>query len=193
MIAAAPFRLETCACPLCGEPSPEYARAAFPPYYVVDWASCSMRYLSPRVLESDVPRLYGAPAYWEKGGPESGYSSYSSMEPLLVRTFVRRLSSLPPRGGRRPPPRRGMRPRRRPRGGALSRVRGLGSRRVLYRGGGRVLALSRPRPSRDPLGSPLSAGLFQSDHALRRHRARLRPPPASCGPRVAPGTGGAAS
>ena len=97
MIALAPFRLETCACPLCGEPSPEQARIAFPPYRVVDCASCSMRYLSPRVHESDVVRLYGAPEYWEQGGAEGGYSSYSSMERLLVRTFVRRLSSLPPR------------------------------------------------------------------------------------------------
>lgn len=97
MIAAAPFRLETCACPLCGEPSPERARAVFPPYRVVDCASCSMRYLSPRVHESDVARLYGASEYWEEGGSSGGYSSYSSMEPLLVRTFVRRLSPLPPR------------------------------------------------------------------------------------------------
>jgi 2-polyprenyl-3-methyl-5-hydroxy-6-metoxy-1,4-benzoquinol methylase len=97
MTAAAPFRLETCACPLCGEPSPEHARAAFPPYRVVDCASCSMRYLSPRVHASDVARLYGSEDYWEKGGSEGGYSSYSSMEPLLVRTFVRRLSLLPPR------------------------------------------------------------------------------------------------
>jgi 2-polyprenyl-3-methyl-5-hydroxy-6-metoxy-1,4-benzoquinol methylase len=97
MIAAAPFRLETCACPLCGEPPPTKTRAAFGPYRVVDCASCSMRYLSPRVHASDVARLYASPEYWEKGGSLSGYSSYSSMEPLLVRTFVRRLSPLFPR------------------------------------------------------------------------------------------------
>lgn len=55
-----------------------------------------MRYLTPRVQESDVPRLYASEDYWEKGGSEGGYSSYASMEPLLVRTFVRRLSLLPP-------------------------------------------------------------------------------------------------
>jgi 2-polyprenyl-3-methyl-5-hydroxy-6-metoxy-1,4-benzoquinol methylase len=96
-VSATPFRLETCACPLCGEPAPEQARAVFPPYRVVDCATCSMRYLSPRAHESDVARLYGAPEYWERGGPESGYSSYSSIEPLLVRTFIRRLSPFPPR------------------------------------------------------------------------------------------------
>ena len=98
MTAAAPLRLETCACPLCGEPAPERARAVFPPYRVVDCARCSMRYLSPRAHESDVARLYGAPQYWERGGPGCGYSSYSTIEPLLVRTFVRRLSPLSPRG-----------------------------------------------------------------------------------------------
>ena len=97
MTAAAPFRLESCACPLCGEPPPTKTRAQFGPYRVVDCRSCSMRYLTPRVQESDVARLYGSEDYWEKGGSEGGYSSYASMEPLLVRTFVRRLSLLPPR------------------------------------------------------------------------------------------------
>ena len=102
MTAAAPYRLETCGCPLCGEPPPAKTRAAFAPHRVVDCGSCSMRYLTPRVEESDVPRLYGSVDYWEKGGSEGGYSSYSSMEPLLVRTFVRRLSPLPtrPKGAR---------------------------------------------------------------------------------------------
>jgi 2-polyprenyl-3-methyl-5-hydroxy-6-metoxy-1,4-benzoquinol methylase len=56
-----------------------------------------MRYLSPRARESDVAQLYGELEYWERGGAEGGYSSYSAMEPLLVRTFVRRLSLLAPR------------------------------------------------------------------------------------------------
>src|ERR1700690_2683386 len=102
MTAAPPSRLETGACPLCGEPPPTKPRAAFGPYHVVDCRSCSMRYLTPRVQESDVPRLYESEDYWEKGGSKGGYSSYASMEPLLVRTFVRRLSLLPPpeRGAR---------------------------------------------------------------------------------------------
>lgn len=101
MTAAAGFRLETCACPLCGEPPPAKARVEFPPYRVVDCRVCDLRYLSPRVLESDVSRLYGAAEYWEEGGPERGYASYSAMEPFLVRTFARRLSSLPARAGSR--------------------------------------------------------------------------------------------
>src|SRR5258708_26066783 len=96
MTAAAPYRLETCACPLCGEPPPTRTRVRFGPYRVVDCLSCAMRYLTPRVEESDVELLYRSEDYWEKGGSEGGYSSYASMEPLLVRTFVRRLSRLPP-------------------------------------------------------------------------------------------------
>ena len=95
MNAAAVYRLETCSCPLCGEPPPAKTRERFGPHRVVDCPSCSMRYLTPRVAESDVPLLYGSDDYWEKGGSEGGYSSYASMEPLLVRTFVRRLSLLP--------------------------------------------------------------------------------------------------
>jgi 2-polyprenyl-3-methyl-5-hydroxy-6-metoxy-1,4-benzoquinol methylase len=93
-----PLRLEACACPLCGEPPPTKTRVAFGPYRVVDCRSCSMRYLTPRVEESDAPSLYASEDYWEKGGSEGGYSSYASMEPFLVRTFVRRLSRLPLRG-----------------------------------------------------------------------------------------------
>jgi 2-polyprenyl-3-methyl-5-hydroxy-6-metoxy-1,4-benzoquinol methylase len=94
MTAAAPYRLESCACPLCGEPPPAKTREAFGPHRIVDCRSCSMRYLTPRVEASDVPLLYGSSEYWEKGGCRGGYSSYASMEPLLVRTFVRRLSRL---------------------------------------------------------------------------------------------------
>ena len=95
MAAVAPYRLESCACPLCGEPPPTRTRARFGPHRVVDCLSCSMRYLTPRVEAGDVPRFYGSEDYWEKGGSQGGYSSYASMEPLLVRTFVRRLSRLP--------------------------------------------------------------------------------------------------
>jgi len=97
MAAAAVYRLETCACPLCGEPPPANARLRSGPYRVVDCGTCSMRYLTPRVHPGDVPRLYASEDYWERGGSEGGYSSYASQEPLLVRTFVRRLSGLPPR------------------------------------------------------------------------------------------------
>ncbi len=41
-------------------------------------------------------RLYEGERYWEHGGPSHGYASYAAMEPLLVKTFVRRLKLLPP-------------------------------------------------------------------------------------------------
>lgn len=97
MPPASGFNLESCACPLCGVPPPAKTRAAFGKYRVVDCNSCSMRYLTPRVRESDMPLFYGSEDYWETGGREGGYSSYAAMEPLLVRTFVRRLSLLPAR------------------------------------------------------------------------------------------------
>lgn len=97
----APLRLETCACPLCGEAPPAREREAFPPYRVVDCPRCALRYLSPRVASSDLPRLYEG-RYWEGGGMEGGYASYAEMEALLGKTFAKRLRWLgpPPRGAR---------------------------------------------------------------------------------------------
>ncbi|HTS03699.1 MAG TPA: class I SAM-dependent methyltransferase [Thermoanaerobaculia bacterium] len=97
----APLRLENCACPLCGEAPPADARAAFPPYRVVDCPRCALRYLSPRVAREDLPRLYEG-RYWEGGGTDGGYASYAEMEALLARTFARRLRWLGPpvRGAR---------------------------------------------------------------------------------------------
>jgi 2-polyprenyl-3-methyl-5-hydroxy-6-metoxy-1,4-benzoquinol methylase len=92
------LRLETCPCPSCGAPPPGRAREEFPPYRVVDCSACGLRFLSPRVAREDAGRLYGEASYWEEGGLERGYASYSVLEPLLVKTFVRRLRLLPPPG-----------------------------------------------------------------------------------------------
>ncbi len=89
----APLRLETCACPLCGEAPPATARAAFPPYRVVDCPRCALRYLSPRVAREDLPRLYEE-SYWDGGGTAGGYASYAEMEALLAKTFAKRLRWL---------------------------------------------------------------------------------------------------
>jgi 2-polyprenyl-3-methyl-5-hydroxy-6-metoxy-1,4-benzoquinol methylase len=95
-------RLERCPCPLCGAAPPERAREEFPPYRVVDCPSCGLRFLSPRVAAEEAARLYEGERYFEDGGLSGGYASYAAMEPLLVRTFVRRLKLLSrPRPGAR--------------------------------------------------------------------------------------------
>ncbi len=86
--------LDECSCPLCGEPPPVRARVVSAPYRVVDCPFCSMRYLTPRAHEADINRLYSAPAYWKHDGASCGYSSYTAMNSLLERTFVRRLERL---------------------------------------------------------------------------------------------------
>lgn len=191
MTAAASYRLEACACPLCGEPPPTKTRAAFGPYRVVDCRSCSMRYLSPRVQESDVPRLYGS---------EGLLGERRSRRRILL-LYLHRAPSRPhvrpapfaaaAASMRCPPPRRRMRSRRRPRGGAVSRLRSVGARRIRNRSRGCVLSPSGPRGPRAAFGPPLSRGFFQRHHALRRHRACLRPPRSRGGSRVAPRAGGA--
>ena len=97
----APLRLESCACPLCGEAPPARARVSFLPYRVVECPRCTLRYLSPRVAREDLGRLYEG-GYWEGGGTGGGYASYAEMEALLAKTFARRLRWLgtPPAGGR---------------------------------------------------------------------------------------------
>lgn len=51
MIAAAPFRLETCACPPCGEPPPPKTRSAFGPH----------RVMAPLLVRTFVRRLAPLP------------------------------------------------------------------------------------------------------------------------------------
>ena len=90
-----PLHLEACPCPLCGDPPPETAWETFPPHRVVECPRCALRYLTPRVVSEHIQRYYGRSEYWEGGGTEGGYESYTAMEPLLRRTFAARLALLP--------------------------------------------------------------------------------------------------
>ncbi len=56
MTGAGPGDLERPSCPLCGPGTPQRPRHAFPPYGVVECASCSLLFLSPRPTEARAPR-----------------------------------------------------------------------------------------------------------------------------------------
>jgi 2-polyprenyl-3-methyl-5-hydroxy-6-metoxy-1,4-benzoquinol methylase len=83
--------LELVRCPLCGtgEHSLLYD---FAPYHVVRCLGCRASYLSPRLIESAIRRLYEDDEYFQAG--ESGYKDYLQQEVSLRYSFSRFMRQL---------------------------------------------------------------------------------------------------
>lgn len=96
-----PSLLEHTACPACGRNGNGF-RYAFEPFRVVECEGCKSAYLSPRLVEREIVRLYQSGYFSSGESSELGYSNYSSLEVGLRRTFERRYRFLKPlvRGGR---------------------------------------------------------------------------------------------
>ena len=89
-------------CPLCGgEGDAAGGYYDFPPFRVVPCSGCGLWFLSPRLREEAMRRVYAAGDYFEGGGSD-GYShssgSYEDQEVALRRTFRHLLSNLARRG-----------------------------------------------------------------------------------------------
>lgn len=91
--------LERVACPLCA--GAEFTLVyEIAPYQVVRCLACSMSYLSPRLNEPAMLRLYQDDKYFEDG--DVGYTSYSRQEKSLrysFRRFLRQLDRMNLAGG----------------------------------------------------------------------------------------------
>ena len=83
--------LEVVRCPLCGtvEHSLLYD---FTPYHVVRCLCCRASYLSPRLIESAIRRLYEDDQYFQAG--DSGYKDYLQQELSLRYSFRRFMRQL---------------------------------------------------------------------------------------------------
>lgn len=87
------------ACPLCHADAHTVARE-FSPYKVVRCRSCNLHYLSPRLSEAAMQRIYEDDSYFEDG--EVGYTSYLEQEASLrysFGTFLRQLQKRSLTGG----------------------------------------------------------------------------------------------
>jgi SAM-dependent methyltransferase len=85
--------VESTGCPLCGAAPPSTPSFRFAPYAVVRCGTCSLWYLSPRLVEARILEAYRSAEYFQ-GGDGPGYSSYLAQEASLRRTFRRLLDDL---------------------------------------------------------------------------------------------------
>lgn len=82
--------VEIAACPVCGSSD---AREKFqdPPFRVMRCGACTMVWVTPRVHEDEIHKVYSE-SYWNSASPKQrGYADYHRDEPLYLKTFQRRL------------------------------------------------------------------------------------------------------
>ena len=88
---------ENASCALCHSTEQEKAYSSFtPPYNVVRCRSCGFHYLSPRLTEQAILKIYKDDAYFES--EEDGYLSYKEQEKALHATFKRFMENLRKQG-----------------------------------------------------------------------------------------------
>jgi len=88
--------LEYTACPLCDTDKPsQHKQFIFEPFHVVQCTVCQLWYLSPRLREQEILKVYADPDYFKRGG-KFGYSqgSYLEQEKALRLTFSKFLGQL---------------------------------------------------------------------------------------------------
>lgn len=89
-----PKDLESSPCPICG-PGPEsILRYDFPPYRVVRCSCCGLVFLSPRLTESTILKLYSDEEYYISEVAGQGYDEYLEVKHNWIKTFTRRLTQI---------------------------------------------------------------------------------------------------
>lgn len=88
--------LETATCPICGPSAQAVPRYDFPPYRVVGCSSCGLTYLSPRLTQEAILKLYKDEAYYNSNISGQGYDEYLEISDNWVKTFTRRLKQIAP-------------------------------------------------------------------------------------------------
>ena len=86
--------LETAACPLCGPTPGTTLRQDFDPFHVVTCNNCGLVFLSPRLTEKAILKLYADEAYYVSEVAGQGYDEYLEVRPNWIRTFTRRLEEI---------------------------------------------------------------------------------------------------
>ena len=93
---ASPSDLETATCPLCGPSAQAVIRYDFDPYRVVTCSSCGLNYLSPRLTQEAILKLYKDEAYYNSNISGQGYDEYLEISENWVKTFTLRLKQIAP-------------------------------------------------------------------------------------------------
>lgn len=88
--------LETATCPICGPSAQAVLRYAFDPYNVVACSNCGLNYLSPRLTQEAILKLYKDEAYYNSNISGQGYDEYMEISDNWVKTFTLRLKQVAP-------------------------------------------------------------------------------------------------
>jgi len=88
--------LESVDCPLCGPGPGAETRQVMPPFRIVRCRQCTLTFVSPRLTEPAIMRLYQGAAYFGSTVAGQGYDEYMDLRPNWHRTFRRRLRQISP-------------------------------------------------------------------------------------------------
>jgi SAM-dependent methyltransferase len=90
----APENLESTSCPICGPDPAQTLRYDFAPYRAVSCSDCGLVFISPRLTESAILKLYSDQEYYVSEVSGQGYDEYLEVQHNWVRTFTRRLERI---------------------------------------------------------------------------------------------------
>ncbi len=88
--------LEPVTCPICGPSASAAIRYDFDPYKVVACSSCGLNYLSPRLTQEAILKLYKDEAYYNSNISGQGYDEYLEISENWEKTFTLRLKQVAP-------------------------------------------------------------------------------------------------
>lgn len=89
-----PDDLEEAVCPLCGPEPGVRERFDFNPFKVVTCNRCTLNFLSPRLTEASMLRLYRDQNYFKSAVPKQGYGEALDVRELWHKSFARRLRQI---------------------------------------------------------------------------------------------------
>jgi SAM-dependent methyltransferase len=89
-----PENLESTTCPICGPDPAQTLRYDFAPYRVVSCSRCGLVFLSPRLTESAILKLYSDQEYYVSEVAGQGYDEYLEVQHNWVKTFTKRLGQI---------------------------------------------------------------------------------------------------
>jgi SAM-dependent methyltransferase len=89
-----PENLETTTCPMCGPQAAQTLRYDFAPYRVVSCSNCGLVFLSPRLTEDAILKLYSDQEYYVSEVSGQGYDEYLEVRPNWIKTFSKRLDQI---------------------------------------------------------------------------------------------------
>ena len=94
--SASQLDLEPATCPICGPAASAVVRQNFDPYKVVACSSCGLNYLSPRLTQEAILKLYKDEAYYNSNISGQGYDEYLEISENWEKTFTLRLKQVAP-------------------------------------------------------------------------------------------------